>query len=128
MITNNEDIVKYTEMNKIYIPSQYVNSNYSYRFNGDFIDIITNVNCYSQYNTTYCNCYRYNWKTNVISDTYSCSTNNNNPVINYNYITSDINYSESIREKYIQDKMLYIGIFIIGIIFAILLTKERKRL
>lgn len=128
MITNSNDITKYTEMNKIYIPSDKINSNYSYRFNGDFIDIITNQNCYSQYSTTYCDCYRYNYKENVMSQTYTCSTNSNNPIINYQLITSDINYSSAIREKYIQDKMIYIGIFIIGIIFAILLTKERRHL
>ena len=128
MISNQNDITEYTNMNKIYIPSAQVNSNYSYRVNGDFIDIITNVNCYQNYNTTYCDCYRYNYKTNLMSNSYSCSTNSNNPTINFNYITSDINYSNSIREKFIQDKGLIIGIFIIGIIFAIFLTKERKRI
>lgn len=128
MITNNEEITKYTEMNKIYIPSDKINSNYSYRFNGDYIDIITNQNCYTNYNTTYCDCYRYNYKENIMSQTYSCSTNNNNPIINYQLITSDINYSSAIREKYTQDKIIGIGIFIIGIIFAILLTKERRHL
>lgn len=128
MITNSNEISKYEEMNKIYIPSNKVNSNYIYRFNGNFIDIITNENCYNQYNTTYCDCYRYEYKNNVMSSVFTCSTNSSNPVIAYTYITSDINYSQAIREKYIQDKIIYFGIFIIAIIFAIFLTKERKRL
>lgn len=128
MITNQNEITKYTEMNKIYIPSNMVNSNYIYRFNGDFIDITTNLNCYNSYNTTYCDCYRYEYKNNVISNVYTCSTNSSSPVISFNYITSDINYSNAIREKYIQDKFIYFGIFIIGIIFAIFLTRERKHL
>lgn len=128
MINNSNDILKYTEMNKIYIPSDKVNSNYSYRFNGDYIDIITNVGCYTNYNTTYCDCYRYNYKTNVMSQMYNCSTNNNNPIINYNYITSDINYSDAIREKYIQDKGIMILVILIGILFAIFLTRERKHI
>lgn len=126
MIENTNDINKYTQMDKIYIPSNYINSNYSYRFNNNFIDIITNNNCYTNYNTTYCDCYRYEYKNNVISNVYTCSTNNSNASIDFTYITSDINYSSAIREKFIQDKLILIGIFIIGIIFAILLTKERK--
>ena len=126
MIENNNDIQEYTGRNKIYIPSSVVNQQYSYRFNGDYIDIITNVSCYQNYNTTYCNCYRYNYKNNVLSEVYSCNTNSNSPSINYNYITSDINYSGIIRERFIQEKGLYLVMIILGILFAIWLTKERK--
>lgn len=129
MITNSNEITKYENMNKIYIPNDKINSNYIYKFNGEFIDIITDNNCYSQYNSTYCDCYRYEYKNNVMSNVFTCSTNtSSSAVINYNYITSDINYSHAIREKYIQDKIIYFGIFIIALIFAIFLTKERKHL
>lgn len=128
MINNQDDLNKYTAMNKIYIPNNLINQNYSYRINGDFIDIITNQSCYTNYNTTYCNCYRYNYKNNITTDVYSCSTNNNNPVINYQLITNDINYSEVLRERFIQDKGIVLLMIILGILFAIFLTKERKHI
>ena len=128
MITNQDDLVNYTGMDKIYIPNDKINQNYSYRFNGDYIDIITNNNCYTNYNQTYCDCYRYNYKNNVMSNTYQCSTSSNNPSINFQLISNDINYSEIIRERFIQDKGILIAMVILGLIFAILLTKERKHL
>lgn len=126
MITNQEDLTKYTNENKIYIPTTYKNQNYTYKINGDYITIITNNNCYTNYNTTYCDCYMYNFENNLISNGYSCSTNNNNPTIAYNYISDDINDSKYIREKYIEDKSIIIYMIGIGIIFAILLMKGRK--
>lgn len=129
MINNNNDITAYTANNKIYIPSNYVDSNYSYRFNGDYIIIITNNNCYQNYNTTYCDCRSYNYKNNVVSEAYSCSTNSNNTqVINYQSISTDINDSIYLRERFIQDKGIIFLMFILGLIFAIFLTRERRHL
>lgn len=114
---------------KIYIPTQYINNNYSYRISGDNIVIITNNQCYQSYNQTYCDCYTYIPKENLMSEVYSCNiANNNTQIINVTKITDDPNYSNKIRTDYIQENFIYIGIFIIGIIFAILLTKERSRL
>lgn len=125
MISNENDIENYGNLNKIYIPENYRNENWKYNFNGDFIIIRSNQNCYTQYSTTYCTCYAYNFKTNVISEGYNCNTSSdNNQTININYISDDINDSTYIRERYIQDKSIYIGIFIIGIILAILMTKR----
>ena len=45
MITNEEQITKYKEYNKIYIPSEYINENYKYTINQDEVTIITNENC-----------------------------------------------------------------------------------
>lgn len=126
MIQNADDVTEYKSYDKIYIPTQYINNNWSYRLNGDFITIITNNNCQTQYTSTYCNCYYYNYKNNIISDVYSCNINNNNPSIPFVSITDDVNFSISIREKFIQDKSLFILMFVIGILFAIFLTKERK--
>lgn len=125
MINNNEDIQKYENQNKIYIPNNKINQNYTYKINGDYITIITNQNCYTNYNTTYCDCNQYNYKNNVMSETYSCSTNNNNPTIPYQSISSDINYSSYIREVFIQDKSIILFMFIMGLILAIFMTKER---
>lgn len=126
MITNQEEITKYTNENKIYIPTQYKNQNYTYKINGEYITIITNQNCYTNYNTTYCDCYMYNYENNLISNSYSCSTNNNNPTIGYSYISDNINDSKYIREKYMQDKSIILIMLGIGIIFAILLMKGRR--
>lgn len=128
MITNENDILQYKTKDKIYIPEDYKSNLFSYKISGDYITIITNQNCRTQYNTTYCTCYYYNYKNNLMSETYECNTNNSNPTINYNSITSDINDSLYIRERYIQDKGIIVGIFIIGLLFAIFLTKERHSL
>lgn len=115
---------------QIYIPTNLINQNYQYRFNGENITIVTNNNCYNNYNTTYCDCYTYNYKNNITTNSYQCSTNasNTTQIIPYTKITDDPNYSEMIRNNYMQENLIYAGIFIIGIVFAILLTKERSRL
>lgn len=125
MINDNEK-VKYEEFNKIYIPSDYISDNYSYRFDNDYIMIITNNNCYTQYSSTYCNCYRYNWKTNVMSNVINCNTNSNLAEIPRESISEDINYSRYIKEQWIWDKGIYLGIFILGILLAAFLTRERS--
>lgn len=126
MINNSDDVSKYTDLNKIYIPVDKVNSNYSYRFNGDYIMIITNQNCYTNYTTQYCDCFQYNYKNNVMSDTLTCNTSSNNAVIPFSSISSDINYSQYIRNNFIQDKGTIIFMVILGLLFAIFLTKERS--
>lgn len=126
MINNNEDIQNYSNQNKIYVPNSMVNQNYTYKINGDIITIITNNNCYTNYNTTYCDCRQYNYKVDLLTENYSCSTNNNNQTIAYTSITNDINYSEIARERFIQDKFTIITMIAVGLIFAIFLTKERK--
>lgn len=131
MIQNENEINKYKEINKQYLPQEYINNNWIYRYNGDYIIITTDKQCYTQYNTTYCNCINYNWKTNVMEELYQCNrTNaeNNSQKIPINNITSDINYSERITNYYIQDKIGQIAIIIIAIIFSIMLLKERKRI
>ena len=125
MIAEQNDLVNYVNYNKIYVPEDYVNENYLYRFNGDYITIMTNNNCRTSYNTTYCDCRQYNYKTNVITNVYECSVSGTQTQqIPYTSISTDINDSIYIRERFIQDKSIYIGIFIIGIILAILLTKR----
>ena len=41
---------------KMYLPSEYINSNYTYNLDSQYIQIRTNQNCYTQYSTTYCDC------------------------------------------------------------------------
>lgn len=126
LIRNKNDIEKYTQYNKIYIPQEYNKENYRYFEDGDYIRIITNENCYTQYNTTYCNIYDYNVEKNLISKTYTGNNNPNLVEIDRQYISSDINYSPHIRQIYIQNKVSIGMILAIGIIFAILLSKEMR--
>ena len=126
MITNDNDKTIYKGKDKIYIPEDYKSDVFLYKINGDFITIITNNNCRTQYSTTYCTCYYYNYKNNLMSEPYECNTNNSNPTINYSKITSDINDSKYIRDIYYQDKAILLVVIIIAFLFSIFLTKERK--
>ena len=63
---------------KMYLPSEYINSNYNYNLDSQFIQVRTNNNCYTQYSTTYCDCFRVYPNYNYIkSEDYSCSLNSN---------------------------------------------------
>lgn len=125
MITNQNDLVNYTNYNKLYIPNDFVNENWKYNFNGDYIIIRTNRNCRTNYNTTYCDCMTYNYKNNVVSTTYECNyTSDSNQTIAYSSISTDINDSMYIRDRFIQDKGIIIAIVLLGIILALLLTKR----
>lgn len=126
IIRNQQDINNYKQYNKIYIPNEYNNTNWKYYENGNYIRIVTNNNCYTQYNTTYCDIYDYNVERNLISKTYTGNNNPNLVEIDKQYVTSDINYSTHIREIFIQDKITMLGVIAIGILFAILLSKELR--
>lgn len=126
MINNQDEITKYKQEDKIYIPTELKNQNYEYKLNGDYIIIITNNNCQTQMNSTYCDCIYYNKEENLTMTTVSCNRNNNNQSIPYSKITDDINYSKIIRMRYYQDKMILISVIIIALLIASFLTKERN--
>lgn len=61
-------------MGKIYIPTGYINNNYDYEYTNDYIVIHKYTNCYTQYQTTYCDCQRvYPTFDYNVSSNYSCS-------------------------------------------------------
>lgn len=120
---NGENINKYKEINKIYVPEDYIKDSWKYTINNDTITIMTNNNCYNQYSSTYCDCRQYNIKYNIVGDIYQCNTNNTNNVISVNQLTSDINYSERIRNNYVEEY----GIMFLVIITAVLLTQLFKK-
>lgn len=122
MINNNETIQKYSEYNKIYIPTEYYNQNYKYSISNNEITIITNLNCRTQVNTTYCTCYRYNEQYNIVTQPYECNNNTSNYLINFNNITDDPNYSNRIIDYYFKDY----GILFLVIITSLLLFKALK--
>lgn len=128
MIKNEEQKIEYKNYNKIYIPSEYINKNYKYTISGDEITIITNNNCYNNYNNEYCDCMRYNERYNIITETYQCNRNQSNYILNNSQLTSDINYSERITNKYKNEYIILYGIVIIALLFIITMKKNSRRL
>ena len=128
MINNEEQITKYKEYNKIYIPSEYINENYKYTINQDEITIITNENCETNYNNQYCDCMRYNEKYNIITNRYKCNRNPNNYILSNNQITDDINYSTRITNNYKNNYIILYGIVIIALLFIITVKKNSRRI
>lgn len=128
MITNDEQKIEYENYNKIYIPREYINENYKYTINQDEITIITNKNCITNYNTTNCECYKYNEKYNIITESYQCNRNPTNNIINNNLITEDINYSTRITNEYKNNYIILYGIVIISILFIIMIKKNTRRI
>ena len=125
-ITNydSSDLVNY---NKQYIPDEYYDEDYIYTFNGNDIVIITDNNCRTQYNSTYCTCYTYNTINNIISEGYECNTTTNNTrKINQDYISTDIYYSNRSMNVFYNEKIIGLGMLILAIIFATFLLRERK--
>ena len=128
MIKNEEQKLEYEQFNKIYIPNEYINNNYKYTISGDEITIITNKNCYNNYNNEYCDCMRYNEKYNIITETYQCNRNPSNYILSSNQVTDDINYSERITNKYKNEYIILYGIVIIALLFIITMKKNSRRL
>lgn len=129
MIKNENELNYYTSRNKVYIPTLYNNSDFTYRISNDVISIITNQNCYDQYNSRYCDCYSYYYDLDLITDKYSCNINSNSSnLINYNSITSDINFSQKVQSEYTYDKIIMFGIIIIAFLFFISLKKGYRYL
>lgn len=128
MIKNEEQIIKYKEFNKIYIPSEYINENYKYTISGDEITIITNENCYTNYNNQYCDCIRYNERYNIVTERYQCNRNPSNYILSSNQLTDDINYSTRITNQYKNEYVILYGIVIIALLFIIMTRKSSRRL
>lgn len=64
-----------------YLPHDYINSNYKYQLNNDYFRVITNENCYTNYNNTYCDCFNVYPKLDYLaSEITSCNINVSNYV------------------------------------------------
>lgn len=73
----------------LYVPSQFNNSNFRYSLNDYYITVRTNQNCYTQYSTTYCDCYNI-YPEQDYSYTYAYACNYNSSYnIDYSLISSD---------------------------------------
>ena len=128
MITNDDLITEYTTKNKIYIPQAYNSPYWTYTISGNEITIITNQNCYQNYNSTYCDCYRYNEQYNIITESYSCNSNASNYVINHNNISSDINDSYRITREYANNNIILLLSIILAFIVVIVFKKNSRRI
>lgn len=75
-----------------YLPSEYIDSNYKYYSNGTYFTVRTNKNCYSNYNSTYCDCvYIYPQQDYLVSNTFSC-TGSNNQELSYTNFSDVVSY------------------------------------
>ena len=107
-------------MSKIYMPSNLINSNYSYEMNGDdYFVVHTNNNCYNNgYNTIYCDCYKvYPTQDYLVTNAFACY-NGNYASIPYNNLTSDFWYRIDLDKILII--FLILAIFIIFIPYKII--------
>lgn len=80
-------------MSKFYLPNNLINNAYNYQLSNETIIVHTNRNCYTQYNTTYCDCINVSPRLDyLVSNSYSCSNNFTN-VIDKSQFTNDYMYS-----------------------------------
>ena len=105
----------------VYLPSEFINSNYRYSINNYYYTVRTNKNCYTQYSTTYCDCYDIYFDNSYLSTLpYSCNFNTTTN-INYNNFTDNFYYRQDF------DKIMII-FFIIVILAYYLAFKPVSRL
>lgn len=97
---------------KTYMPSDLLNSNYHYYISNDYYQVITNNNCYTNYNTTYCDCFNVYFDNDyLVSNSYSCNINSyNNVSISYSNFTSEFWYRLDITQILIIFLILFIFI------------------
>lgn len=76
-----------------YLPSELLNNNYDYFYNNNYFIVRTNKNCYTNYNTQYCDCYNvFNNNHYLVSSAYSCTSPNTQYKIPFSQFTSDFYY------------------------------------
>lgn len=99
---------------KTFLPTDSININYKYTISNDYYRIYTNENCYTQYNSTYCDCYYIYPKLDYInSERTSCNVSNLSNTISYSNFTD--NYYYRIDFVNILLMFLIMSIFIIYI-------------
>lgn len=95
---------------KTYLPSESINSNYHYSVSGDNYLIRTNNNCYTQYSTTYCDCYYIYPKNDYIKSELQTCNYNSGTWVNSNQFTSDYWYRLDIASILIIFTILFVFI------------------
>lgn len=98
-----------------YLPSQFINNNYLYNINNDYIIIRTNNNCYQQYNTTYCDCYNvYPNLDYMYTTAYSCNYNQSNANIPYSQFTDSYWYRIDLYKSLVMYFIIFLFTFYLG--------------
>lgn len=108
-----------------YLPTEYINSNFKYRLNNDYITIITNNNCYTQYSSTYCDCYNIFPKLDyMVSEKTSCNSTNISNYVDSSHFTDNYYY----RVDFVNILLMFtiMSIFIIYIPIKIVSKIFRK--
>lgn len=96
-----------------YLPQRFINSGYHYTINNYYYTIRTNENCYTQYNTTYCDCYDIYFNNDYLTtQAYTCNYNQN-VNISYANFTSDYWYKNNIKDSLLIFIILAIVIIIV---------------
>lgn len=108
-----------------YLPTDSINSNYKYTINNDYIRVYTDNNCYTQYNSTYCDCYYIYPKIDYLqSETTSCNVSNVSNVVSHTNFTDNFYYRIDFHNILIM--FLIMSIFIIYIPIKIFSKIFRK--
>lgn len=98
-------------MSKTYLPNEDINSNFHYSISEHNILVRTNRNCYTQYSTTYCDCYYIYPINDYIKSEISACNYNSGTWVNSNQFTSDYWYRLDIASVLI----IFTIIFLFGI-------------
>lgn len=104
-----------------YLPTNFINNNYRYSINNYYYTVRTNKNCYTQYSTTYCDCYDIYFNNNYLStDSYQCIYNS----------STNINVSNFTDNEYYRIDMpqILLMFFIIVVMCYFLAFKPISRL
>ena len=88
-----------------YLPSEYIDSDYSYYFNGIYYVVKTDNNC----NNDVCDCYSIFPDNNyLISNVYTCSSLDGQFEINYELFTSDKWYRNDLQNTLLVFLVMFI--------------------
>lgn len=99
---------------KTYLPTDDINSSFTYYSDGSSITIRTNHNCYQNYNSTYCDCYKvYPSLDYLHTKTYSC-TGSTTQELDFNTFTDVYSYRIDFDKIAL---LLFICIF--GLVFVL---------
>lgn len=97
-----------------YLPSNFISSNYKYTISNDSIRVYTNNNCYTQYSSTYCDCFYVYPKIDYVnSETTSCNVSNLNNTVSSSSFTDNFYYRIDFPDILVM--FLIMSIFIIYI-------------
>ncbi len=96
-----------------YLPADLINSNFKYTVSNGIIRVITNNNCYQNYNSTLCDCYDvYLNNDYLVSNSFSCNYNPSS-FLSSNKFTDDFYYRTDFDSILIIFLILSIFIFLI---------------